>query len=152
MTLYFYMTLVVYRHFGLEAFLTWKLIYRKGIVEANATDHSFLLCLAIIYMFCVLCPKIKRMRKKGVMIVWIEIYSRIDLDGASELAHDFMFHSLIPSSFFIPTFPFVHKRERGKNEGDRAWSSSSEKMVVSCKRKWKQSDGFCFWPGVNGWQ
>ena len=105
----------------------------KGIVEANATDHSFLL----YHNMFVLCPKIKRTQEKEAIIVRIEIYSRLDLDGASELMT--LCSTVEFTLLFHPPFPFVHKKmeERMKEiEHDRG----SEKMVVSCKKKWVQSD------------
>lgn len=83
------------------------------------------------------------------IIVWIEIYSQLDLDGHlyTHLAHDFMFYSVNYLFFFILLFLFSRERERKLRDGREKHDRMVRKIVMSCKGKWvqmcRESDFVC---------
>ena len=59
---------------------------------------------------CIMPNKVMRV---GI-IVWIEIYSQLDLDGHlyTHLAHDFILYSVKFTFLFHPPFPFFSRKRK----------------------------------------
>lgn len=102
-------------HLGLEAFLTWKLMERDCCDRCKCHWLNLPLSLSISIM-----PN--KVRIGEAIIVGIEIYSQLDLDGASLYTLSswlygsavFLFHAPLSFSKYIYYINFSLKRERIK--------------------------------------